>query len=138
MPTVTRWYVKTSFGYLLAALLVGIALVAQPVMDPLGSLAGLMPVYLHLFVVGWLTQFIFGVTFWLFPKYSKELPRGYEWLAWVTFGLLNVGLLMRAAGEPLVASGLTPWGWLLVASAVLQWTAGMCFVVNTWARVKEK
>jgi ABC-type multidrug transport system permease subunit len=29
-------------------------------------------------------------------------------------------------------------GVVLAASAVLQWLAGMVFVVNTWARVKER
>jgi hypothetical protein len=28
--------------------------------------------------------------------------------------------------------------WLVALSAVLQWLAGMVFVVNTWARVKER
>lgn len=50
-----------------------------------------------------------------------------------------MGLLLRAIGEPLVAvqpGGAT--GWLLAASAVLQLKAGWAFVVNTWARVKER
>jgi len=29
-------------------------------------------------------------------------------------------------------------GLLLVLSAILQWLSGLTFVVNTWARVREK
>jgi hypothetical protein len=75
----------------------------------------------------------------MFPKYSKEKPRGNEGVAWATFGLLNVGLFLRVLGQPL--NTLAPdaeWGWLLVASAIMQWLAGMAFVVNTWSRVKER
>ncbi len=139
MPAVTRWFVRTSLAYLVAALLVGIALTAQSALNLPGAIAALTPVYFHLFMVGWVTQLIFGVIYWMFPKYSREKPRGSEVLAWATFGLLNAGLLLRAVGEPLQA--LQPeagWGWLLALSAVGQWIAGLAFVVNTWGRVKEK
>jgi len=33
-----------------------------------GVTNGLFPVYIHLLVFGWLTQLIFGVIYWMFPK----------------------------------------------------------------------
>jgi hypothetical protein len=90
-------------------------------------------------MVGWVAQLIFGVVYWMFPRYSREKPRGSEGQAIATFILLNIGLVCRAVGEPIHA--LWPgvlWGWLVALSAVLQWLAGMVFVVNTWARVKER
>ena len=75
----------------------------------------------------------------MFPRRSQEKPRGSEILGWATYGLLNLGLLLRGVGEPLHA--LQPaagWGWLLALSAVWQWLAGLAFVLNTWRRVKEK
>ena len=103
------------------------------------GLATLAPVYIHLFMVGWVTQLVFGVAYWMFPKYSRERPRGHEGLAWATFGLLNGGLILRALGEPL--NTLRPgelWGWLLVISALSQWLAGLGFVFGLWPRVKER
>jgi hypothetical protein len=136
MPTLTRWYIKSSLVYLVAALLVG-ALLASRVFWPLPAfIRGTGPVYFHLFMVGWVTQLIFGVVYWLFPKYSKERPRGSETLGWAIYGLLNAGLLLRVVSEPL--NSMQPaavWGWLLVVSAGLQWLAGMGFVANTWPRV---
>ncbi|MCZ7546968.1 MAG: cbb3-type cytochrome c oxidase subunit I [Anaerolineae bacterium] len=94
---------------------------------------------MHLLTVGWLTQLIIGVAYWMFPKYSKARPRGSERLGWATYALLNLGLALRAAGEPLMAAqpGANA-GWLLAASAVLQMLAAWAFVANTWARVKSR
>jgi hypothetical protein len=136
MPLIVRWYLKTSLVYLVAALLMGIAnslqgLAAIP--------AGLGPVFIHLLVVGWITQLIFGVALWMFPKQSTARPRGSERLAWAGYGLLNAGLALRVVGEPLAAAQPGGWtGWILVASAVIQWLAGVAFAANTWGRVKMR
>lgn len=139
MPTITRLYVKTSLLYLVAATSLGflLALAQATTLPPLLAATG--PLYFHLFLLGWVTQLIMGIVFWMFPKRSKERPRGSERLALATYVLLNVGLLLRAIGEP--ARAVDPaamWGALLVASALLQWLAGVCFVGNTWGRVKER
>jgi hypothetical protein len=139
MPPLTRWFVRTAMVYFVAALLIGTVLMAQNVVDLPPLFAALSPVYFHLFMVGWVTQLIFGIGFWLFPTYTKERPRGSERLAQATYILLNAGLVLRAFSEPLNA--LTPqalWGWLLALSAVLQWLAGMGFVANSWPRIKGK
>jgi hypothetical protein len=137
MPTLTRWFVKSSLVYFIAALIIASALALQAPLNLSSALGSLMPVYLHLFMVGWITQFIFGVIYWMFPRFSKEKPRGSEALGWATYGLVNVGLILRAIGEPVNAlqpqAGL---GWLLALSAILQWIAGLAFVINTWGRVK--
>jgi hypothetical protein len=44
-------------------------------------IATLNHVYVHLFVVGFVAQMIFGVAFWMFPRYSRDEPRGSERLA---------------------------------------------------------
>jgi hypothetical protein len=86
-------------------------------MPPLTSLGGLFPVYTHLFVLGWLTQLIFGVVFWMFPNYSTEQPRRSESLGWWTYALLNIGLLLRVIIEPIHSTEPNPIsGWTLVAS----------------------
>jgi hypothetical protein len=137
MPPLTRWFIKTALVYLVAALIAGAIVAARPLLNLPPALAALAPVYVHLLMVGWITQLIFGVVHWMFPKFSKELPRGSDRLAVVVYLLLNAGLLLRVIGEPLQAfQSEAGWGWLLAVSAVLQWLAGMGFVANTWARVK--
>jgi cbb3-type cytochrome oxidase subunit 1 len=139
MPLLTRWFVRTAMVYLVLALLVGVALMAQNVTELPPVVSALSPVYFHLFMVGWVAQLIFGIGYWLFPTYTKEKPRGSERLAKATYALLNLGLVMRAISEPI--NTVTPqalWGWLLALSAILQWLAGMAFVANSWPRIKGK
>lgn len=132
MPLLTRTFIKTALVYFMLALVLGI-LLALHVSN------SWFPVYIHLLVFGWLTQLIFGVVYWMFPKYSNQLPRGREVLGWVTYGTLNIGLILRAIAEPLQASQANNlFGALLVLSAIMQWLSGVTFVANTWQRVKEK
>jgi hypothetical protein len=135
MPQLTRWYIHASFLYLLASLFLGILLSLQrPLALP--AIFGLLgPVYLHLFLVGWVTQLIFGVIFWLFPK-QKSPATKWESVGMVTWVLLNVGLLLRVIAEPqtVLRAGVV-WGWALVLSAVLQWLAGIGLIYIVWPRV---
>lgn len=139
MPQLTRYFIKAGMIYFVLGLLAGVLLVAGPVIRIPPQIAALFPVYLHLLVVGWITQLIIGVAHWMFPKYSKEQPRGSERLGWATFVFINAGLILRVIGEPLVSTqpgGAA--GWLLFVSALCQLVGGWAFVLNTWMRVKER
>jgi hypothetical protein len=139
MPILTRWFIKTSLVCFIAALILGIAQAAQGVVRLPAELRAAAPAYVHLLVVGWITQLIFGVAYWMFPKLSAETPRGSDRLGLTAYGSLNLGLLLRVVAEPLHTIHASPGlGWTLMASAVLQWLAGLAFVLNTWSRVKER
>lgn len=140
MPTITRWFLRLALVYLLLSLLVGVLVVIPNAVSPVHPLLpALSPVYFHAFMVGWVTQMIFGVAFWMFPKASRDQPRGNERLVWWSFWLLNVGLALRVGAEPLnTARPGSVWGWLLVLSALLQWAAALAFAANIWGRVKGK
>ncbi len=133
MPKLVRWYIRAGLVYLVAALLAGLLLAA-----PGTHIPGLTPVYFHLLMVGWATQLILGVAYWMFPRYSKEAARGPTWLGVMIFAALNLGLLLRAAAEPLQAAGLDEAGWLLAVSALLQMAAGWMAVAALWPRVRER
>ena len=139
MPPLTRWHLKSAFVALAAAMTLGVALALAPVIDLPSWVTYLSPAFFHLIMVGWVTQMIFGVIFWMFPIVTRARPRGSERLGWATYALLNGGLLLRVVAEP--ATAVAPgsgWGWVLVASALMQWLAAVFFVVNSWPRVKER
>ncbi len=139
MPPLTRWFIKTSLVYFVLALTTGLLLAAAGVWKLSIPSGGLFPAYFHLLAEGWITLLIMGVVFWMFPKFSRQKPRGNERVGWAAFILINAGLVLRLISEPAIT--LHPgavWGWLLVVAAVLQWLGGMAFVVNSWGRVKEK
>lgn len=139
MPTITRTFIKTAMGYvLLGGLLSAVWLIhlAWP-LHPLVSFV--QPTALHLIVVGWLTQLIFGIALWMFPVWSKAQPRGPERLSWLCYGTLNGGLVLRLIAEPLNGYHQSSvWSALLVVSAVLQVVAMWLFVALAWPRVRPK
>jgi hypothetical protein len=139
MPSLTRWYLKLSLIYLSVAMGLRLALSAN---RPLGlsiPAGAFEAISYHLFMVGWVTQLIFGVVYWMFPKVSRDNPRGNERIAWFVFWSLNLGLVLRLTGEP--AHSINPslvWGWMLALSAILQFLAGFGFLFITWGRVRER
>jgi len=139
MPPLTRWYIKTALVYLAAALLLAIIL-AWPDAENLPAFVRFMtPAYFHLFLVGWVTQMIFGVIYWMFPIINRVRPRGNEQLGWVVYLLLNGGLLLRVLAEPLLSTHPEAgFGWVLVISALMQWFAALLFIILTWPRVKKR
>jgi len=132
VPPLSRWYIKLAIVYFMAALLLG---ALQALLD----IPYVGPAYVHMLVVGWITQMIFGVAYWMFPKFSPELPRGDNAIAVATFVLLNAGLLLRIIVEPLRAwhPNVAP-GWLLAVAGLAQTLAGVGFALSTWPRVKVR
>ena len=139
MPRLTRWAVRAALVYLVVGLVAGALYWANGQWSFWPLLDALNPIYIHLLVVGWATQLIFGVIYWMFPIISKSNMRGDTRLAWAVFVLLNVGLILRAIFEPwrtLEVNDLNGLG--LVLSALLQVIAGYLFVIVCWPRVREK
>lgn len=139
MPTLSRWFIKAGMLYFVVGSAMSALVLAQPVMGWASSWQALRPVYLHFLFIGWVTQIIIGVAFWMFPKYSKEAPRGDERIGWAVFWLLNVGLVLRGIAEPLtVIAPQSAWRWLLPIAALCLLLAGWGFILNTWSRVRER
>ena len=139
MPTITRTLIKTAMSYALIGMLLSalwLIHLAWP-LHPL--LAYLQPTALHLLVVGWLTQLIFGVAIWMSPPWSKAQPRGPQVPNWICYALFNGGLVRRLIAAPLNSYRPTAaLGWLLVVAAIMQVAAIWLFVLLVWSRVRVK
>jgi hypothetical protein len=138
MPPLTRWFVRSALLWVVLALATGV-LLAGGVSAQIPGTGWIFPypTYLHLLTVGWLTNLIFGVAFWMFPRYTAERPRGSDTLGWLAYAGLNAGLLLRLVGEPIQMSGGHARA-LLLLSAGVQLLGAWAFVLNTWPRVKGK
>ena len=144
MPLLTRCFLKTALLYfVVSSCLGGYLLMAVGLQRPAPVV--LQPVYWHMLLVGWLMQLIFGVAYWMFPppagkpRPTHSAPHRSPALAWLTYAMLNVGLLLRVVVEPW--HGMRPHpglGWLLVCSAVLQVAAGWTFVITIWTRIRGR
>lgn len=139
MPRLSRWFLKSGLLFLLLSLALEtiMAFHLSPILENIAVY--FRPAALHLFLMGWVTQIIIGVSLWMFPR-LKSSKTGYPDVAgWVVFICLNTGLLLRLIAEPLVY--LRPevlWQILLTISAVLQWSAGAVYLAVVWKRVRGK
>jgi hypothetical protein len=131
VPLLSRWFIRTGLLYLLLSLSVSLA---QALLPSRATIA--WPTYLHLLVLGWLTQLIFGVAYWMFPRYQSGPVLRFERMGWICYGCLNLGLLLRVIAE----SGPEGFwqGESFVVSALLQLIAGWMFVITTWPRVRGR
>lgn len=150
MPTTSRAFVKASLIYLgFGAVLGALLLVNRWVF--LGTAIGSLRVsHAQFLVVGWLTQLIIGVAWWLFPPLAVGLhpgspkgvrrgqaQRGSEPLIWATFVALNVGILLRSVFAPLYSwTEIGLFGALSGISGLFLLTAAITFVVNMLGRVR--
>jgi hypothetical protein len=137
MHTQARFFIRTALVYLVAAFSLGGLYLLNQGLAISPRIGALLYPYYHLLMVGWATQLICGVAVWMFPPLTRERPRGDERVTWFAYGALNLGLLLRVAGEPLQA-WYGGWGWMLAVSAVLQTLAIWAFVIAIWPRVKGK
>jgi hypothetical protein len=151
MPATSRVFVKVSIAYLgLGAVLGALLLINRWL--PMGTaISGLRVSHIEFLIVGWLTQLILGVAWWLFPPLAvglrSEAPlpvrrgqaqRGSEPLFWATFLCLNVGVLLRAIFGPLHGwTKIDLFGALAGLSGLFLLAATVAFVVNMWGRIRQ-
>lgn len=131
MPFLSRLFLRAGLVWLVLALVAGIWMAAAPGTAP----PGLRPTWIHLITVGWITNLIFGVAHWMFPRASAEQPRGQPLWAWVAFGALNLGLVLRTAGESFPGPSAPAF---LEAAAVTQLAAGLAFAIHIWPRLRSR
>lgn len=140
MPKIARYFIKSGIVFMVLSLATAVLVSAPEAWNLPGWTGALQMTHFHLFVVGWITQIIFGVAMWFFPKWSRQSPRGPEWIGWTSFGTLNVGLALRAISETAFAAGgaTAVWSWVMSLAALLQFAAAVLFAVAIWPRVKKR
>lgn len=116
--------------YLLVGFALGALMLAQVGISYYPAIIAALPVHMEFLLMGWLVQLAMGVAFWIFPRFGLGLPRsrGNEMLIWVSFLLLNAGILV-------VALEL----WIPVAfliGRVLEVSAVIIYAFGLWRRVK--
>ncbi len=150
MPATSRAFVKASVVYLCLGAVLGALLLINRWLPFEPRIVTLKVSHVQVLVIGWLTQLILGVAWWLFPPLkaglrrdaprpvrSGQRQRGSELLFWATFVCLNGGVLFRAVLEPLHSWTRLGWlGTLANVSDLFLLVAAIAFVANMWGRVR--
>ncbi len=137
MTPLVRRYIKTSFVFLLAGLLLGGWIVVAE------FLAGRYPPrlfitsHVHLLLVGFMLMMVMGVATWMFPRPARDDTRYRPGLAETVYWVMTVATAVRASAE--LVAGMAPapaLRWAIVAGGLGQIAGTLLFVLNMWRRVR--
>jgi len=120
MPIATRIFIFFGFFFLI----VGVALWGLS-----WKYAFLFPLSLHFITLGWITNLIFGVAFWMFPKPWRKYRSPY-----ITLALFNAGNFLRIS-EVFISK--SPTKILFILSVILQFISCIIFAFHIWNRIGE-
>jgi cbb3-type cytochrome oxidase subunit 1 len=137
MPPLIRRYVKTSFVFLLAGLLLGAWIVVGEFVIGRFPPRLWITAHVHLLLVGFLLMLVMGVATWMFPRPARDDPRYRPRLAELVYWLMTLSTGLRAAAELLTPVAGVPGLRLVIAVGGLGQVLGtVLFVLNIWWRVR--
>jgi hypothetical protein len=128
MPRLSVWFVRASLIYFLLGFTFGALVLAEKGIPYFPRVWNLIPVHIEFLLMGWFVQLAMGVAFWIFPRFSSGSPRAPVGLVWLSFALLNTGILITA---------LQLWfPHALLIGRVAEVGAGILFALGLWRRIK--
>jgi hypothetical protein len=137
VPPLIRRYIKTSFVFLLAGLLLGGWITVGQFVFGVYPPRLLVTAHVHLLLVGFMLMIVMGVATWMFPRPARDDVRYRPELAEAVYWTMTTATALRAIAE--IAGGFAPAPALrlaIAAGGVGQLIASALFVVNMWRRVR--
>jgi hypothetical protein len=131
MPRLSIWFIRFALDYLLLGFTFGGLILFNKGMPLFPLVWSLLPAHIEFVLIGWTSQLVMGMGFWILPRFSRPPVRGNEKMAWGAFVLVNAGIWMFALG-----SFGSVGGWLSLAGRAAEAAGVLLFVLNAWPRVK--
>jgi hypothetical protein len=130
MPRLSCWFIRASLLYLAIGFTLGALMLSNKGLGFYPPAWNVLPVHMEMLLVGWFVQLAMGVVFWILPRFREGPPRGNESLAWLAFGLVNLGIGWVVAQAVFSLQGLALVGRVMEIGGV-----GV-FVAGSWRRVR--
>ena len=137
MTPLVRRYIKTSFVFLVAGLLLGGYILVGEFVAGVYPPRLVVTAHVHLLLVGFMLMLVMGVATWMFPRPARAETRYRPELAEAVYWVMTVTTAVRAGAE--VGAGLSGASGLRVLIALGglgQLLGAGIFVVNMWWRVR--
>jgi cbb3-type cytochrome oxidase subunit 1 len=135
-PLVRR-YIKTSFVFLLAGLLLGGWIVAAEFVRGSYPPRLFITAHVHLLLVGFMLMIVMGVATWMFPRPAKDNALYRPGFAEAVYWVMTIATAVRAGAELWAGLAPAPGLRLVIAAGSLGQLAGAgLFVLNMWHRVR--
>ena len=126
MPTLSVWTIRIALVHLLVGWTVGAGVLAARGGFPMPPFDWLN-VHQYVLLFGWTMQLVYGVAYWMLPKFGRE--RGRTGQAVTAVVLVNAAVVAAVAGSE--------WGVMYpVAHGCLALSA-VSFGIHAWPRIKE-
>ena len=120
------WFLKSSLLWLVLSVLVAVAMALDPMLTVYRT------AHLHMALLGFVTQMIYGVALHVVPRFFGH-PLVHRRLAEWQFALAQVGLALMVTGFVSRINGaVRTAAWTLGVGGTLSATAAFFFVVGVW------
>lgn len=116
-------FIKTSLIYLLIGSFLGFLLLSNKAYNFDLRIWSLLPIHMDILIFGWFLQFIFGVAFWIMPRFIDKNSYGNEKLILISYILINIGILTKI---------MSKYGLFFIFIGIL------FFILNIYPRVRNK
>ena len=137
MPPLIRRYIKTSFAFLVAGLILGGYLTVGQFLLGTYPPRLVTTAHVHLLLVGFMLMMVMGVATWMFPRPAKDDARYRPELAEAVYWVMTLATALRAIAELIAGWSAAPVLRVLVALGGLgQLLGAALFVINMWTRVR--
>lgn len=123
MPPLIRRYIKTSFAFLIAGLILGGYLTIGQFLLGAWPPRLVITAHVHLLLVGFMLVMVMGVATWMFPRPAKDDARYQPELAEAVYWVMTISTALRAAAELMAGPGrqrrscASSWRWAGWASS---------------------
>jgi len=137
VPPLIRRYIKTSFAFLIAGVILGTYVGISQYLLGMYPSRLFITAHVHLLLVGFMLMMVMGVATWMFPRPARDDLRYRPELAEAVYWLMTVATSVRALGEMLAAhTDSTALRVMIALGGVGQAAGVLLFVVNMWTRVR--
>ena len=101
MTPLVRRYIKTSFVFLLAGLLVGAWIIVEDFVAGHYPPRLFITAHVHLLLVGFMLMMVMGVATWMFPRPARDDTTYRPELAEAVYWIMSLATAARATGAAL-------------------------------------
>lgn len=126
------WFVKAFLKSSLVWFAAGVSLGLAMAVDP--PLVVYRIAHLHLNLLGFVAQMIYGVSLHVVPRFFGH-PLVHPRLAEAQFWLAQAGVVLLVTGFTFRVPGIAGSGALIMSGAALSAAAAYCYVVNVWRTI---
>jgi cbb3-type cytochrome oxidase subunit 1 len=137
VPPLVRRYIKTSFVFLVAGLLLGGWIIVGEFVLGVYPPRLFITAHAHLLLVGFMLMIVMGVATWMFPRPAREEARYRPELAEAVYWTMTVATVVRSIAELAAPfSSAYPLRLAIALGGLGQLAGAALFVVNMWWRVR--